>query len=134
MIIQDVFLQKMDMILEKCPGTLELIDDVIVYWKTKEEHDQNLHNLLKVAQTERLCFNRNKCAVDQKQIHFFSAIYDKSGLRPDPSKVDEIKILLIPTNVTDLQKVLGIITYMVPFIPHLSDSTAPMRNFLKMEN
>ena len=32
-----------------------------------------------------------------------------------------------------LQKVLGIITDMVPFIPHLSDLTAPMRNLLKKE-
>ena len=38
----DVFMQKMDMILEKCPDTLGLIDDVIVDGKTKEEHDQNL--------------------------------------------------------------------------------------------
>ena len=37
---QNVFTQKMNMILE-------LIDDVIVYGKTKEEHDQNLHNLMK---------------------------------------------------------------------------------------
>ena len=32
---QDVFMQRMDMILEKCPGTIGLIDDVIVYGKTK---------------------------------------------------------------------------------------------------
>ena len=36
---QDVFMQRMDMILEKCSGTIGLIDDVIVYGKTKEEHD-----------------------------------------------------------------------------------------------
>ena len=67
---QDVFMQKMDMILEKCSGTLGLIDNVIVYGKTKEDHDQNLHNLMKVSQTEGLCFNSDKCAVDQKQIDF----------------------------------------------------------------
>ena len=39
---QDVFQQKMDMIIEKCPGALALIDDVIIHEKTKEEHDHNL--------------------------------------------------------------------------------------------
>ena len=68
-------MQRMDMILEKCPGTIGLIDDV--YGKTKEEHD---------------------------------------------------------SNITDLQKVLGIITYLVPFIPHLSDLTAPMTDLLKKES
>ena len=32
---QDVFMQRMDIILEKCPGTIGLIDDVIIYGKTK---------------------------------------------------------------------------------------------------
>ena len=41
---QDVFMQKMDIILEKCPGTLGLIDDVIVNEKTKEEHDESSTN------------------------------------------------------------------------------------------
>ncbi|GAB1602684.1 hypothetical protein Ahia01_000548300 [Argonauta hians] len=131
---QDVFMQRMDMILEKCPGTIGLIDDVIVFGKTKEEHDSNLHRLMEVAQTEGLCFNSEKCAIDQKQINFFGAIYDKDGIKPDPSKVEAIKQLPSPTNVTELQKILGIITYLAPFIPHLSDLTAPLRDLLKKES
>ena len=68
---QDVFMQRMDMILEKCPGTIGLIDDVIVYGKTREEHDSNLHNQMRIARTEGLCFNSEKCVIDQKQIHFW---------------------------------------------------------------
>ena len=49
---QEVFRQKMDMILQKCPGTIGLIDNIIVYGKIKTEHDQNLHILMK-----RLRFN-----------------------------------------------------------------------------
>ena len=64
-------MQRMDMILEKCLGTIGLIDDAIVCGKTKEEHDRNLHNLIRIAQTEGLCFNSEKCAIDKKkQIHF----------------------------------------------------------------
>ena len=48
--------------------------------------------------------------------------------------MEAIKQLLSPTNITDLQKALGIITYLAPFIPHLSDLTAPMRDLLKKES
>ena len=89
---------------------------------------------MKVAQTKGICFNSDICAVDQKQIHFFSEIYDKSGIIPDPCQVDEIKKLPSSTNITDLQKVLGISTYMAPFILHQFDLTAPMRNLLKKES
>ena len=69
-ISQDIFMQRMGMILEKCPGTIGLIDDVIGYGKTKK-HDRNLHNLMRIVQTEGLCFNSEKCAIDKKkQIHF----------------------------------------------------------------
>ena len=64
---------------------------------------------------------------------FFGAIYDKNGIRPDPSKVEAINQLPSSTNITDLQKVLGIITYLAPFITHLSDLIAPMRDLLKKE-
>ena len=56
------------------------------------------------------------------------------GIRPDPSKVEAIKQLPSPTNITDLQKVLGIITYLAPFIPDLSRLTEPMRDLLKKES
>ena len=131
---QDVFMQRIDMILEKCPGTTGLIDDIIVYGKTKEEHDSNLYSLMRIARTEGLCFNSEKCVIDQKHIHFFGAVNDKNGIRLDPRKVEAIKQLPSPTDITDLQKVLEIITYLAPFIPHLSDLTAPMSDLLKKES
>lgn len=57
---QDVFQQKMDMILEQCPGTIGLIDDVVVYEQTKAEHVQNLHNLMKVGWSLGLFVNSTK--------------------------------------------------------------------------
>ena len=46
---QDVFQQRMDAILEKCPGCTGIADDVAVYGRTEQEHDDNLMNLMKVA-------------------------------------------------------------------------------------
>ena len=62
--------KKMNMIREKCPDTLGLIDDVIIYGKMKVKHDRNLHNLLKITQIERNCFNSDKCAVDKNRYIF----------------------------------------------------------------
>ena len=81
---QDVFQQKMDMIIEKCPGALALIDDVIIHGKTKEEHDHNLQKLKETARTAGLTFNSSKCAINQKQVRFFGAIFDENGIHPDP--------------------------------------------------
>ena len=47
-------------------------------------------------------FNSEKCTVDQKQIHFFGAIYDENRIYPDLKNVEEIKILPSMKTITDL--------------------------------
>ena len=47
--------------------------------------------------------------------------------------MEEIKSLPSLTNITELQKILGIITYMAPFIPRLSDLTANLRELLRKD-
>ena len=86
---------------------------------------------METARTAGLTFNSNKCAINQEQVRFFGAIFDKNRRHTDPPKVEEIKSLPSPSNITELQMVLGIITYMVPFIPRLSDLTANLRELLR---
>ncbi|GFR77527.1 Pol polyprotein [Elysia marginata] len=50
----DIFQKKMGQILERCPGTLGISDDVCVFGRTEEEHDKNLLNLMEVSRTKGL--------------------------------------------------------------------------------
>ena len=130
---QDVFQQRMDQILEKCPGTLGIADDIAVYGKTKTEHDKHLHNLMKVARDTGLVLNSEKCAIVQERIHLFGMVYDAKGVHPDPERVEYIRNTPAPTNKTCLQQFLGIATYMSPFVPQLAELTAPLRDLMKQD-
>ena len=66
-------------------------------------------------------------------INFFGCLYDANGIQPDPGKVDAVHALPAPTNVTELQEFLGLVTYLCPFIPVLSTLTAPLRELLKKD-
>ena len=83
---QDVFQQRMDMITGECTGALALTNDVIIQGKTKEEHDLILRKLMETVRTPGLTINSNKCAINQEQVRFFGAIFDKNGIHPDPPK------------------------------------------------
>ena len=131
---QDVFQQKMDQILEKCSGTIGISDDVVVFGKDEKEHDNNLLSLMEAAKENGLVFNSTKCNIKTKSIKFFGGIYDEKGVHPDPQKVEDIKALKSPTNEAELQHVLGMVTYMAPFIPRLSEHTANLRDLLKKGN
>ena len=121
------------MITGECIGALALIDNVIIHGKTKEEHNLNLQKLMETARTAGQTFNSNKYAINQEQVRFFGAIFDKNGIHTDPKKVAEIKLFSSPTNITELQKVIGIITYMTPFIPRLSYLTENHRELLRKD-
>ena len=66
-------------------------------------------------------------------VKFFGCLYDESGVHPDSEKVDAVHALPTPTNITELQEFLGMVTYLSPFIPGLSMLTAPLHELLKKD-
>ena len=66
-------------------------------------------------------------------VNFFGCLYNANGVHPDPGKVDAVHALPAPTNVTELQEFLGLVTYLSPFIPGLSTLTAPLQELLKKD-
>ena len=53
-------------------------------------------------------------------VKFFGCLYDEPGVYPDPQKVEAVHALPTPTNITELQEFLGMVTYLSAFIPGLS--------------
>ena len=133
-VAQDIFQEKMDLILSNCPGTLNIADDIIVYGHDNEEHDKNLHRLMTTATKFGLVFNQDKCEIKVDEVAFFGCIYGKEGTRPDPRKVEDIHKLPPPSCVRDLQRFLGMVQYMSPFVPNLATHTDALRNLIKKGN
>ena len=57
---QDVFQMRMDNITERLAGIIVIHVDICILGKTQLEHDENLLQLIKVAQKNGLVFNSNK--------------------------------------------------------------------------
>ena len=53
-----------------------------------------------------------------------------AGLEPDDSKVEVIKNMSRPENVKDVQRFLGMVTYLGKFIENLLEKTGPLRSLL----
>ena len=66
-------------------------------------------------------------------VNFFGCLYNANGVYPDLDKVNTIHALPAPTNVTELQEFLGIVTYLSPIIPGLSTLTATLCELLKKD-
>ena len=124
----------MDQILECCEGVIGIADDVIIYGKDDEDHDQKLHRFIHITSQHGLVFNREKCEVKKDSVTFFGTVYDANGAYPDPKKVDVIHEMPPPENQTQLQQFLGMVMYLSPFIPSLSTHTATLWELLKKDS
>ncbi|KAK2171261.1 hypothetical protein NP493_1083g00015 [Ridgeia piscesae] len=54
---QDVFQKKVDLTIEGLPGVVAIADDIVVFGKTKAEHDEHLDNVMKRKQEIGLYLN-----------------------------------------------------------------------------
>ena len=128
---QDIFQARMDDILEGLEGVVSIADDICVFGSTEAEHDERLHRLMSRAAEAGLVFNSSKCQIKQSQISFFGNIYSGDGITADPSKVQSICDIPTPTTKEDLQRFLGMVTYLSPFIPNLANEANVLRGLLK---
>ena len=53
----------------------------------------DLLRLMQVAKEEGLVFKSKKCAFKTSDIVLFGSVYGKDGIRPDPSKIEDIRKL-----------------------------------------
>ncbi|XP_053400458.1 uncharacterized protein K02A2.6-like [Mercenaria mercenaria] len=126
----DLFQKKIDEIFEGLPGVAAIVDDILVYGKTREEHDANLRAVLQRSLEQGIRLNPDKLEVGQSQISYFGHVISKQGLSPDPDKVSAIREMPIPENRSQLETVLGMSQYLARYAPRLSEVTLPLRELL----
>ena len=127
----DLFHLKCIEIFEDLPA---IVDDILIYRRTREEHDRNLRSVLDRASEKGIRFNPEKCTIGVNEVPFFpffgNIITDK-GLKADPSKIAAILKLEVPDSREKLERFLGMVNYLSKFAPNLIEITSPLRSLLK---
>ena len=57
-----------------------------------------------------------------------------SGVHSDPEKIDAIRQLEAPTNISEVRRFLGMVNQLGKFIPNLAEKTKPLRDLLAKKN
>ena len=129
----DLFQLKCNEIFEGLPGVTAIVDDILIYGRTREEHDRNLRSVLDRAREKGIRFNPEKCTIGVNEVPFFGSIITDKGLKADPSKIEAILKLEVPDSREKLERFLGMVNYLSKFAPNLSEITSPLRSLLKKE-
>ena len=67
------------------------------------------------------------------QVKYLGTIVTPDGIKPDPTKIEAIKGMPIPTDKAGVRHLLGMINFLAAHIPNMSTITAPVRDLLKSD-
>ena len=109
------------------------LDDILVFSKTKEEHNQHLQQICQRLQDAELYAKPSKCQFYQQELEFLGFIISTQGLRIDPEHIHTIKEWEShpPKTYRDLQVLLGFCNFYRRFIRQYSAIARPLTSLLK---
>lgn len=126
----EVYQEMMSTLLDGIENVDCSMDDVLIYHKSETQLGEITTRVLNRIRNAGLVLNKDKCQFNQTKLKFLGHIFSENGISADPEKVSAINKLKTPSNKDELQRILGMITYLHKFIPNLSEITDPLRSLM----
>ncbi|GJT43703.1 putative reverse transcriptase domain-containing protein [Tanacetum coccineum] len=121
----------MDLMNRVCKPYLDkfvivFIDDILIYSKNKQEHEEHLKMILELLKKEELYAKFSKCEFWIPKVQFLGHVIDSEGIHVDPAKIESIKDWTSPKSPTEIRQFLGLAGYYRRFIEGFSKIAKPM--------
>ncbi|GKD44737.1 putative reverse transcriptase domain-containing protein [Tanacetum coccineum] len=121
----------MDLMNRVCKPYLDkfvivFIDDILIYSKTKEDHENHLRLMLDLLRKEKLYAKFSKCEFWLQEVHFLRHVVNHDGIHVDPSKIEAVKSWKAPMTPSEVRSFLGLAGYYRCFIENFSKIAKPL--------
>jgi hypothetical protein len=123
-----VFVPKLDQFV------VVFIDDILVYSKSMEEHEEHLRIVLQWLREHQMYAKFSKCELWIKEVPFLGHVVSPEEIAVDPGKVKEVLEWKSPTTVSEVRSFLGLAGYYRRFIPNFYKIAKPITELLKKGN
>ncbi|GJV82265.1 putative reverse transcriptase domain-containing protein [Tanacetum coccineum] len=101
----------MDLMNRVCKPYLDrfvivFIDDILIYSKSRKEHEGHLKLILRLLKKEELYAKFSKCEFWLSKVQFLGHVIDSEGIHVDPAKIESIKDWASPKTPTKIRQFL----------------------------
>jgi hypothetical protein len=112
-------------------GLLVYMDDLLIYAKTAEEHDEIVREVLGRLQKHKLAVSPEKCVWRVTEVEFLGYIIGRDGIKMSPEKVEAVLEWKSPSSLTEVQSFLGFANFYRRFIQDYSRVARPLTELTK---
>jgi hypothetical protein len=109
------------------------IDDILIYSKSEEEHEEHLRIVLQVLKEKKLYVKLSKCEFWMREVSFLGHIISSGGIAVDPAKVDAVSQWGTPESVSEIKSFLGLAGYYRRFIEGFSKLALPLTKLTRKD-
>lgn len=123
-----VFIDLMNRVFHDCLDQfiVVFIDDILVYSKSREEHEEHLRIVLRRLREKQLYAKFSKCEFWLDQVIFLGHTVPKEGISVDPSKIKAILEWQRPKTVKEVRSFLGLAGYYRRFVEGFAQLAKPL--------
>jgi hypothetical protein len=107
-------------------SALVYLDDVVIYSKTKEQHEKDVRQVLTILRRNNLFCNNAKCNIFAIHTDYLGHIVFEAGIQVDPKKTAVVAQWAVPVTLRELQSFLGLTNYFRRFINRYSHIARPL--------
>ena len=110
---------------------LVFLDDILIYSKTKEDHDRHIAEVMSILRKEKLYAKASKCEFYKTEVEFLGHMVGRNGVRMMDDKVRAVNDWPTPTSVSHIRSFLGTAGYYRRFIKDFSTIALPLSELTK---
>lgn len=114
-------------------GVYVYLDDIIIYAKSRKEHDSTLFKVMSLLKEHNLQLKISKCLFYARQFDYLGHVITEKGIKANPKKIEVIKNFPQPIKVKHIQSFLGICSYFRRYVKNYSHLSKPLTMLLKKE-
>jgi hypothetical protein len=111
--------------------SIVFIDDILVFSKTMEEHEEHLRLVLEKLRSNQLYAKFSKCKFWLTEVAFLEHVISAGGVSVDPGKVKDVLNWMPPAAVSEIRSFLGLVGYYPRLIKDFSKIAKPITKLLE---